>query len=258
MATVLVIEDEGVVARLVDSLLEQVPSGVEVLRYRSSQPPNRGSERGSIAVSAAVAALTADGRPDVPPPGGESIFRLEGEYWTIGFAGRIVRLRSTNGLYYVARLLRNVGKPLLAIELVRAVPGRSTAPPEAASLCEWTCDSLADPEALRGYRRRLTALQEEIDEAAEHNDLGRLAAARDEFERLADHVSAATGLGGRARRMPSISERARQAVTKGIRNVVARIGNEHPPLARHLTECITTGYVCSYRPDPERCIAWQL
>ena len=207
------------------------------------------------------AARLAGARGAAVSPAGDdtsaTLFRLEGDYWTIRHDGGVVRLRDCKGLHYVAELLRNPGQPLLAVELLIAAPGRGPESSNEGILSEDGAGVLADPRALRDYRQRLAELQEDIDEASAHNDLGRLAAARAEFERLASHVRATTGLGGRARRMPSVAERARQAVTKGIWNAVGRIGHAHPWLARHLTSSIKTGCVCIYRPDPDRCIAWQ-
>lgn len=44
-------------------------------------------------------------------------------------------------------------------------------------------------------------------------------------------------------------ERLRKAVANGIRYAIARIEKESPTLARHLTNAIRTGSVCSYAPD---------
>src|SRR5262249_61716541 len=37
------------------------------------------------------------------------IFRKEGEYWTIGYGGHVVRLKDTKGVAYLAFLLRHPG-----------------------------------------------------------------------------------------------------------------------------------------------------
>ena len=52
-----------------------------------------------------------------------------------------------------------------------------------------------------------------------------------------------------------LSERARKAVTARIKDALARIATVHPALADHLTESISTGSLCAYRPaEPTR---WQ-
>jgi hypothetical protein len=61
-------------------------------------------------------------------------------------------------------------------------------------------------------------------------------------------LSAAYGLGGRARRLGDAGERARKAVTARIRDSLARLNHRHPTLAQHLRQSIHTGAVCSYQP----------
>jgi len=63
------------------------------------------------------------------------------------------------------------------------------------------------------------------------------------------------GLGGRSRRLVSLAERARSAVTWRIRHAQRRIAAAHPSLGRHLENSLRTGTFCSYRP--ERPVAWR-
>ncbi|NBH09148.1 hypothetical protein, partial [Amycolatopsis sp. SID8362] len=62
-------------------------------------------------------------------------------------------------------------------------------------------------------------------------------------------LSAAYGIGGRARRTGSPAERARTAVTARIRATVDRIDRVHPELARHLRAAVRTGTLCVYEPE---------
>src|SRR5206468_1649212 len=76
------------------------------------------------------ASLRAKGAAPYPPaPAGKEtgldrdhVFRREGDYWTITYAGTTVRLRGTRGLHYLAQLLNAPGRELHATELV-AVSG---------------------------------------------------------------------------------------------------------------------------------------
>ncbi|HJW70367.1 MAG TPA: hypothetical protein VJ829_13480, partial [Candidatus Binatia bacterium] len=79
---------------------------------------------------------------------------------------------------------------------------------------------------------------------------------RGEIEFLREELSAAYGLGGRARKAADTSDRARKAVTSRIRESIERIGMEHSALARHLENAIRTGTFCSYQPD--RPLSWKL
>jgi len=57
---------------------------------------------------------------------------------------------------------------------------------------------------------------------------------------------------------PQTLERARSAVTKRIRDALQKIEKNHPQLGRHLRAQVRTGYECSYRPDPDRPVVWDL
>jgi transposase len=73
---------------------------------------------------------------------------------------------------------------------------------------------------------------------------------------ITDQLAAGLGLGGRDRTVASASERARSAVTQGIRSALRRIDQEVPALATRLRSCVKTGTFCVYRPDPERPLRW--
>ena len=86
--------------------------------------------------------------------------------------------------------------------------------------------AVIDDEAKAAYRARLRELQAELDEAADFNDPVRGEGARLEMDALEAQLSAAFGLGGRARPEGSAAERARQSVTKAIREATRRISAE--------------------------------
>ena len=75
-----------------------------------------------------------------------------------------------------------------------------------------------DQQASERVRQRIRDLQEDIDAAEADHDYSRADRARLEMDALVDHLTAALGLGGRARRCRGGSaERARSAVTQRIR-----------------------------------------
>jgi hypothetical protein len=73
---------------------------------------------------------------------------------------------------------------------------------------------------------------------------------------LTDQLTAAVGLGGRDRPTGSDAERARTAVTKAIRTVIAHITTHDPNLGGHLNQAIKTGTYCTYTPDPTAPLHW--
>lgn len=87
-------------------------------------------------------------------------------------------------------------------------------------------------------------------------DAEREAQADAEREFLVRELSRAFGLGGRARRAGSASERARVGVTRAVRQAMSRIAESHPQLKEHLDRTIRTGTYCAYEPDPRAPAGW--
>jgi len=113
-----------------------------------------------------------------------------------------------------------------------------------------------DARAIAEFRERLASLNEEMDEARASNDEGRQTRIAAEIEALRDALDSALGLGGRARRFHSESERARVNVTRAIRSSMTRIAASDPHLGAHLGRTIRTGTFCCYDPDPGALPRW--
>jgi hypothetical protein len=187
-------------------------------------------------------------------------FRHEGEFWTIQFFGRSIRIRDVQGMRYLGHLLANEGREVPALELLAAEdaagergpgdvgPLRPSAEPER----------VLDAEARARFKQRLLEIDSELDEAQQWNDSARAARLSREREALTQELAAAMGLGGRARRANAPAERARQSVTKAIKSAIHRIADEHALLGRHLEATVFTGLLCEYRPDPQRRQGWQV
>jgi class 3 adenylate cyclase len=195
------------------------------------------------------------------------VFRCEGEYWTLSFAGTICRLRDAKGLHHIAHLLRHPDQQFDVRELVLEAdapmaPARASAAqlgadgPEVADLGD--AGTVLDAKAKAAYKRRIGELREELEEAERFNDPGRAAGAQEEMEVLTSQLSAALGLGGRDRKAAASGERARLTVTKRIKDALGKIRDGHPTLGQHLAARIKTGYLCAYTPDPDRRISWDL
>src|SRR5262245_47071543 len=67
--------------------------------------------------------LAASGTAGADAPGAAQVFRREGEYWTIAYAGTTVRLRDAIGLRYIAYLLAHPRERFAAANLAAAVKG---------------------------------------------------------------------------------------------------------------------------------------
>jgi non-specific serine/threonine protein kinase len=190
----------------------------------------------------------APSRAATPAAPQEAHLRQEGEIWSIAFAGQTLRVRDSKGLRYLARLLREPGREFHALDLAGAGNATPATQPGA---------EVIDPAARAAYRERLRDLDAEEAEAERFGDEERAARARSEREFIAAELSAAFGLGGKARTAATDAERARVAVTKAIKAALARVADASPVLGRHLGATVHTGTFCSYTPDPRAPITWQ-
>ncbi len=196
-----------------------------------------------------------------PQASADNSFRKTGDFWTIAFEGESLTMRDAKGLNYIARLLADPGRELHVFDLIGggngALPAGATAKSAEAPVGDLgSAGELLDPQARAEYRARLDELKSELDDAEGANDVGRAARLREEMEFLSQELSAAFGLGGRARKASDATERARKAVSGRINESVARIRKEHAALGAHLTNAIRLGTFCEYRP--ERPTTWEL
>ncbi|MGH2968609.1 MAG: transcriptional regulator [Solirubrobacteraceae bacterium] len=181
-------------------------------------------------------------------PADTNVFRREGDYWCVIFEGRTVRVRDLKGMRYLAQLLAHPGREFHVLDLVAAETGQQVALGDAGEML--------DERAKTAYRRRLTEIEDDIEQARALGDARREAQADTERDFLVRELARAVGLGGRDRRAASASERARSGVTRAIRQGIARIGEHHEELGEHLSRAVRTGTHCTYAPDAGAPPAW--
>jgi tetratricopeptide (TPR) repeat protein len=203
-----------------------------------------------------------DGAAKEPPATDVNTFRREGDYWSVVFKGRTVRVRDLKGVRYLARLLADPGREFHVLDLVAAESGVVTGAESgrAAGLSRTgpgDAGEMLDVRAKDAYRRRLAEIEDDIEQARAFGDTDRAEQADAERDFLVRELSRAVGLGGRDRRAASTSERARVAVTRAVRQGIARVGEHHPELGEHLDRTIRTGTYCAYVLDPSDPAAWR-
>jgi hypothetical protein len=181
------------------------------------------------------------------------LYPEEGGLWLVGREGTARHLPALRGLGHLRTMIRRAGLDVRAVDLMGLQAGTAGAAPIASDIGE-----MLDDTARAAYRQRLRDLDEEIAEADEWSDTGRLALLSEEREALMDELRAASGLGGRSRRTGSTDERARVAVRKAIVAAIDRIALADPDVARLLRDRVHTGTYCRYDDDPERPIVWIL
>src|SRR5262249_12910651 len=155
-----------------------------------------------------------------------AVFRRDGDVWTIAYEGKGLRLKDAKGMQYIARLLRQPGEEFHCADLAAGGETESARGGDAGAIAAGLGDAgeVLDAPARAAYGRRLQDLEAELTEATEWADTGRAEKLRGEIEFLRQELSAAYGLGGRARKAAETSDRARKAVTSRIRETIERIG----------------------------------
>jgi tetratricopeptide (TPR) repeat protein len=199
---------------------------------------------------------------DEQPVSSLNLFRREGDYWSVSFEGRTVRVRDLKGMRYLARLLADPGREYHVLDLVAAETGSDAqaASSHAAGLPRSALGDAGqslDAQAKDAYRRRLAEIDDDLEQARAIGDAERAAQADAERDFLVQELARAFGLGGRDRRAASASERARAAVTRAVRQAMTRIAEHHPQLGQHLSRTIRTGTYCAYVPDPRAPAHWR-
>jgi tetratricopeptide (TPR) repeat protein len=175
--------------------------------------------------------------------------RRAGATWSVEWQGRRTTVPDAKGLHDLAALLTRPNQPVPAVDLVEAGGG-----PSAAAV-GGSLGPVLDETARRAYRSRIDELDAELAAAEAGADLGRVERIRVERTMLIDELAAAVGLGGRSRIAGDRADRARKAVTMRIRAAIRTIERHDPALARHLTNAVHTGRLCSYQPDLP--VTWQ-
>jgi TolB-like protein len=204
----------------------------------------------------------------------KGVFRKEGRYWTVGYAGNSVHLKETRGLKYIAHLLRHPDAEFHVLDLAGGIASQKDETTQSSVHgLSWADDDLEnagihitglgdagemlDEPAKAAYRRRLSELREELQAAKAFGKVELADQAEKEIDALMMELSRAVGLGGRDRLAASASERARQSVTKSIKSALETISQSEAALGDLLSRCIKTGTYCSYQPDPNFPIAWE-
>jgi tetratricopeptide (TPR) repeat protein len=205
----------------------------------------------------------------------KGVFRKEGGYWTVGCGESASRLKDTRGLGYIAHLLRYPHADFHVLDLYGGIasqreedessqstlglPERDEDLQKAGIHISGLGDAgeMLDEQAKASYRRRLSDLNVELEEAKRLGKVDNAEQIEAEIDALTRELSRAVGLGGRDRRAASASERARQSVTKSIKSALERIVECETILGDHLLRCIKTGNFCAYRPDRATSFAWE-
>ena len=173
----------------------------------------------------------------------QRVFRKEGDFWNVRFEGKTIRLKDGKGPLYLSYLLSQPGHDFPAVELLKAVSGTTEVTVRSSA------GTAIDEQARAQYKARALEIRDELLEARKLNDSGRVAALQEELEKIADQMTAATGLGGRRRLVGDTSEKARKSVSAAVSRTVRQAGAANSSLGEHLQKHISSGAALSYQSD---------
>ena len=258
---------EAAAARMVLGQARHLAGNIEGAAVEWQAARRAFDDFGAVLRSADAARALSDRAPRptaVSVEAADCIFRCDGDTRTVCFDGTTVLLHDLKGFRYLERMLAEPGREFHVLDLVAVERGSLPTVPHGVAADQ---DGLVasdgghaglhlDDQARAAYRRRLSEIDEDIDDATTMNDQARLALAIDDREYLIAELSRAVGLGGRARLAGATAERARTSVTRSIRYALSRLAEHHPSLGRHLTQAVGTGTYCVYRPDPRVPVEW--
>ncbi|MGH7932857.1 MAG: hypothetical protein ACREQN_06765, partial [Candidatus Binataceae bacterium] len=173
----------------------------------------------------------------------------EGEFWTIGWGRKTIRLKNSKGVRLLAVLIDNPGRQFHVVDLERYErkdePDCGDAP-----LVPSDAGPMLDDSAKTSYRARLRDLRDELKEAEGFNDIFRVSKIREEMAILTKELARAFGLYGESRLAISSSERARVRVTLAVKGAIGKISGYNPAVGWHLATSVKTGSFCLYLPAP--------
>ncbi|MEW2923286.1 hypothetical protein AB1A65_17585 [Muricauda sp. ANG21] len=170
--------------------------------------------------------------------GNQNLFVKEGDMWRIVFMGKSIHLPHSKGLADIATLLSIPGREMECVQLMGV--GLATVSHKAT-----------DKKSLNEARKKIAALEEELQSAHEmglHAEIEKLQA---DYDALIEYLSKSLDNQGRIRKIGSINNKARSAVTQRIKNAIKKIEPLHSPLFIHLSTSISTGHYCSYKPQKD-------
>ena len=152
--------------------------------------------------------------------------------------------------HYLRALLAVPGQEITALDLVAGGAGLSAAARGAA----------ARHRGRDAYRRRLAALEDELDAADAAGDSGpRAAGGTPNATPLLGELRRATGLGGRARgRLRRRTSGPGSTSPEPCGPTIDRITDAAPRAGAHLSASIHTGRACRYQPAPGGPARWHV
>lgn len=191
----------------------------------------------------------------------KNIFKKEGNNWQVSFNSKQVWVKHTKGCYYIAELLKNPNKKIKAKDL-QAIVDKFELPDEQynnmseeelknegiTSQINNSID-IIDFESLTLIKKQLKTIDTDIEEAEKNGMTQKLTGLKSKKAKIEDFIKKDTNLRGQSRKFSNSNKKVSDAVSSAIRTALKNIEREIPELSLHLKAHISTGHICSYKPD---------
>ena len=173
----------------------------------------------------------------------------EGEFWTIAWDRKIVRMKGSKGVRLLGVLIDNPGRQFHVTDL-ESYERKHDPSGDDSSFAPSDAGPMLDGDAKKAYSARLVELRDELEEAQRFNDVFRTSKIRAEMAILTNELARAFGLYGKSRLALSDAERARVRVTLAVKGAIEKISKYNSLVGWHLATSVRTGAFCLYRPAP--------
>jgi len=179
--------------------------------------------------------------------------------WIIEFDGQVFpALPHRIGFSFIQHLLKNPGKSISAKEL-SSLSSKNIEITEIETINALLSGGLSvidssdagqciDSVAIKAYKSRIDELKDLIEDAREFDDIESIENYEDEYDAILSELRRSTNLKGMPKIDKSDNRRVSQTVSKSIKNAINEIIKQSPGLAKYLTNYISTGNKCEYKP----------
>jgi predicted nucleic acid-binding Zn-ribbon protein len=106
-----------------------------------------------------------------------------------------------------------------------------------------------DERAREQLGDEFESLQDQLRDAEQNNDVGKIEFIQAQMEAITEQVASAAGLAGRKRKLGDEIERVRKAVSNAVYRARKKLAEQHEELGRHLDASISAGDYLCYRPE---------
>jgi hypothetical protein len=185
----------------------------------------------------------------------DNIFIKDGTFWRITFMGKnIPSVKHTDGMQYISILLcRSEFIPVT--ELYQAVKGGNVERMGAAT----EEDALLDKTARSEYKKKLSKLNEYLEEAKTLPTTDKKEDIEDEIRQIQDRIKKDTDIRNKRRSFSDAEENIRQTVRQAVTTAIKNITEADKEVGEHLKKTIAIGKTPAYESSGNQyTLSWNI